>query len=102
MDNESPDSWFFTEGGVYVGGGSRGALGHGGDHDDREGEGGAVGLENQQMDIFAHSSELHCVVVASNASPLGGDHQMTNEVISILHICHIYRHSPHILDMFAC
>ena len=91
MDSESPESWHFTEGGVYVGGGSRGAAHHGSDHDGREGEGGAVHQEsplNQHLGFFVQGSELHGMGVASKASPLGGDHRNNkNEVILCLHIC---------------
>ena len=78
MDNDSPESWHFTEGGVYVGGGSRGASRH---------EDGAVdqeGQENQHVGFFQHSSELHNMGVAS---PLTGDGGKENEVISVLHNC---------------
>ena len=76
MDNDSPESWHFTEGGVYVGGGRRGAEGN--DHDAGEGdEGGAVhqkGSLNQHMGLFEHSSEVHRMGVASKESPLREDH----------------------------
>lgn len=91
MNSDSPESWRFTEGGVYVGGGSRGAAHHGSDHDAGEGEVTAVHREdplNPHMDFFAHNSELHCMGVASKASPLGGDCPIDkNEVISVLNIC---------------
>ena len=90
MDSDSPESWRFTEGGVYVGGGSRGAAHHGSDYVAGEGEVSAVHREDPlylHTDFFAHSSELHCMGVPSKASPLGGDRPSDeNEVISVLHI----------------